>query len=207
MCDFRLLLVTDRSRARSVPLSEIVSRACRAGVRAVQLRDKHLLARPLLGVAKSLRGITADHGARLLVNDRPDIALAVGADGVHCPENGFPPSIARRILGRWALVGMSTHSVEAALRAQREGADYILFGPVYGTWSKGTGGSAQGPEAIRRIVSEVDVPVYAVGGITPERAAVCVEHGAAGVAVISAIIGSDGIECIVGRFEEVLGRL
>ena len=207
MIDFRLYLVTDRRLAVSRSLEDVVGDACRAGVRAVQLREKDLDARSLLDLAARTRRITSSSDTALLINDRVDIALACGAGGVHCPEAGFPPADARRVFGEGAIVGVSTHSLGAALDAKKNGADFITFGPIFDTPSKTKYGAPLGLGALRDVTSAVRLPVFAIGGITPERARSCLDYGARGVAVISAVLGAPNIARAVGEFEQALGGL
>ncbi len=207
MVDFRLYLVTDRRLVVPRSLEEAVGEACRAGVRTIQLREKDLDARSLLDLAVRIRAITSSSGTALLINERADIALACGGDGVHCPEAGFPAVASRRLLGNDASVGVSTHSFGAALGAEDNGADFITFGPVFETPSKLQYGAPLGLDALRQVASAVRIPVFAIGGITPERARVCLDHGARGVAVISAILGAPDIARAVGDFERALGGL
>src|SRR5256886_4423442 len=127
--DFSLYLVTDRHQARGRSLQDVVSAALRAGVRAVQLREKDLPTRPLLALARELTDMARSFGARVLVNDRVDVCLAAGSDGTHLPAAGLRPSITRRVLGPDRLIGASAHSADEAARAQADGADFILLGP------------------------------------------------------------------------------
>ena len=220
MIDFRLCLITDRAKCQSSPLGAdttsglptsgllgAVDTACKAGVRLVQLREKDLDSRELFELARSLRTVTSQHGGRLLVNDRVDVALAARLDGVHCPEAGFPPAAARELLGSESLVGASCHSLDAAQRAADSGVDFVFFGPVYDTPSKAAYGPPAGLDVLKRVCSEVVVPVFAVGGITPERSTDCMNAGASGVAVISAILASGDVAESVRAFETALGTL
>ena len=207
MVDFRLYLVTDRRSSKVRPLEDAVDEACRGGVRAVQLREKDLDAKSLYDLAVRLRRTTASRGAALLVNDRMDIAMAVGADGIHSPENGFPPPVVRRLAGRHALIGVSAHSLERAREVEKEGADFITFGPVFETPSKMKYGPPQGLEMLRKVTGEVRIPVFAIGRITPERAGQCIGCGARGVAVVSAILASIDIARTLREFETALGTL
>ncbi len=225
MIDFRLYLVTDRRVLKAGSLESAVHEACKAGARAVQLREKDLDAKSLHHLAAGLRRITASYKTALFVNDRVDIAIAVGSDGVHCPNDGFPPSVVRRIAreyrpkddfppaveGRTAgeeiLVGVSTHSVERAIEAEGAGADFVAFGPVFKTASKSKYGAPQGLEMLREVSSAVRIPVFAIGGVTAERAKSCLTHGAWGVAVISSVFASADIARAVREFERVLGSL
>jgi thiamine-phosphate pyrophosphorylase len=206
MIDFKLYLVTNRHGCASGSLDRTVAQACRAGLRAVQLREKDLSGRELYEQAQSLRQITRETGAWLFINDRADIAMACEADGIHCPENGLPPDTAKR-LSPGALVGASVHSTEAALQAQLCGADFVLFGPVFDTPSKREFGPAQGLDALAAVVNQVSVPVLAIGGITPDNAFFCLRNGAAGVSVMSAILSAPDPAAVVQDFKQVLGGL
>jgi thiamine-phosphate pyrophosphorylase len=201
MIDFHLCFVTDGSSP------ETVASACASGLRAVQYRDKHALGRSAWEVAGQLRDITIASGTRLLINDRVDVAKAVRADGVHCPEEGFPPDEARGVLGATGLIGASTHSAETVRRAAEEGADFVFFGPVFDTPSKAAFGKPQGLAALRKISDSVDIPVFAIGGITPGNARTCLDHGAHGVAVISAIADAPDVAVAVRSLAETIGTL
>jgi thiamine-phosphate pyrophosphorylase len=217
MIDFRLYLVSDRRITRSGidetagaeidALVTAVDTACRAGVRAIQIREKDLDAKTLYALTRRVRAVTDECRARLFVNDRVDVALAVGADGVHCPEQGFPVVDAKRLLEPAGQVGVSTHSLERARLAEVEGADFITFGPVFATASKKAYGAPQGLEALGAVAQAVDIPVFAIGGITPERVSACLDHGATGVALISSILAAGNVARAVGDFAKALGAL
>jgi len=161
------------------------------GVQGVQLRAKALGTRPLLDLALAVRRLTVGHGARLLVNERADLAIAAGADGVHLPADGLPVEVARRLVGRDRLVGVSTHSVAEAQAASAAGADYLVFGPVYETPSKRSYGAPLGLGMLAEVCRRVALPVVAIGGITAARAPEVRAQGAAGVAVIRALLEAE----------------
>jgi thiamine-phosphate pyrophosphorylase len=202
---FALYLVTDRSLTPR-PLLEVVDECLDAGLRAVQLREKDLAVRVLLAVAQPVRAAARRHDARLLINDRADVALAVGADGVQRTHLSLPVSALRRIGPSGFLVGASVHSEVEAREAAAEGADFLVFGPVYDTPSKRQYGPPQGLEALRRVVAAVDRPVLAVGGVTPARVSEVLDAGARGVAVISAIMAAPRTADAVKSFLDALGR-
>jgi len=191
VADFSLYLVTDRTRTAGRPLLNVVEAALQGGVDAVQLREKDLPARELLDLAGQLLPLCRRYGARLLINDRVDVALAIGADGVHLPANSFTPRDARCLLGPQALIGASTHSVEQADAAMAGGADFIVFGPVFDTPSKREFGPPVGLPALARVCEKITSPVFAIGGITVDRVDSVRRRGAHGVAVISAILEAD----------------
>ncbi|MBE0602432.1 MAG: thiamine phosphate synthase [Deltaproteobacteria bacterium] len=192
--DFRLYLITDRRLASGGDLLSAVERALSGGVRAVQLREKDLGGRELLELARKMRALTSRHGARLLINDRVDIALAAGADGVHLGGSSIPPQEARRLLGPGKLIGCSTHGAEQLEAAEAGGADFAVFGPVYFTPSKASYGPPLGVDALRRVCASARIPVFALGGIGSRNINEVVAAGADGIAMISAILASEDPE-------------
>jgi thiamine-phosphate pyrophosphorylase len=158
------------------------------GVRLVQLREKDLPTRELLSLAYAFRDLTFKFSARLLINDRIDICLAVQADGVHLRANSLPTRIARKILGDTKLIGVSAHSIQEARQAQEEGADFITLGPIYETPSKAGYGPPLGVDTLKTIRRQVKIPLLALGGIKKERVREVLEAGADGIALISAIL-------------------
>ena len=202
---FSLCLVTDRSQVTGT-LEEAVETCLGAGLKAVQLREKDLATRELFSMASALRRSTRRHGAKLLVNDRADVALAVGADGVQRAGTSLPVSTLRAISPPGFLIGASVHSVAEARAVEPEGADFLLFGPVYDTPSKRQYGPPQGLSVLERVASAVRLPVFAVGGVTPARVAEVTRAGASGVAVIAAILGSERPTDAVKGFLDALGR-
>ena len=197
-----LMLITDRARLRGRPLEEVASQAVEGGASVVQLREKDLPTGELYDLAITLRAVLRGR-ALLLVNDRVDVALAVGADGVHLPEHSLPGKAVRALVSEGCIVGRSVHSVDAAVRAEAEGADFVQIGAVYETASK-PGGTPGGVELVRAVAEAVRVPVIAVGGITAENVAEVVEAGADGVAVIGAILDEDDAERAAERLYRVL---
>ena len=185
MIDFRLYFVTDRRQTAGRPLYDVVQAALDGGVRAVQLREKDLEGGELYRLAARLRDLTARYTARLLINDRLDVALAAGADGVHLGQTSLPVSTARQLLGPDKLIGVSTHSPDEITAAQ--GADFVVFGPVYFTPSKADYGQPQGVARLRQAARHSPVPVFAIGGIQADRIAAVRRAGAHGIALISAL--------------------
>ncbi len=211
--DFGLYLVTDRRAAeaagRSLPalLDAALSRAERRAARvAVQLREKDLQGGALFALARELRAVTRDHGARLLVSDRLDIALAAEADGVHLPANGLPPDAARRLLAAVGLIGVSTHSAAEVAAARVKGADFVLLGPIYDTPSKRRYGAPLGLTPLASAAAAAGLPVFAIGGITPERVAEVRAAGAHGVACIGAVMSAADPAAAVDTFLDALER-
>lgn len=207
--DLRLIVITDRSLAAPRSVRDVVEAALAAGAPAVQLRDKDATARDLLEQARVLRELTRRTRALLFVNDRMDVALAAGADGVHLGPRDIPVADARnaaRLAGRPDfLIGTSTDDPETARRAVLAGASYIGCGAVFGTTSKPEVGDERiGPDRLRDVVRAAAAPVVAIGGITPVNAPQVAATGAAGLAVISAVMAAPDIQTAVKQLLSAL---
>ena len=207
MIDFTLYLISDRTQCAPYTLTDALVQASRSGVRGIQIREKDLPSGDLLSLVCEIRDALEPYHPALLVNDRADIARAAGAAGVHLPEAGLPPDAARRCLEAGSLIGASTHSVDGAQTAEERGADFITFGPVFFTPSKAPYGEPLGLDALECVTRVLRIPVFAIGGITPDRARQCLDAGAHGVAVISAILAASDIPAAVNDFAEAMGRL
>jgi thiamine-phosphate pyrophosphorylase len=199
-----LTLVTDRSQTRGRDLTAAVAECLAAGLPAVQVREKDLGAAELAALCRRLRDLTRDRGARLIVNDRVDVALAVAADGVQRTHASLPVDHIRNIAGKRLAIGASVHSLEDAVDAEVRGADGLVFGPVYDTPSKRRWGPPQGLDRLSKVAAAVRIPVIAIGGITPERVVAVRHAGAAGVAAIAAILDTDAPGEATRRFLEAL---
>ena len=197
--------MTDRTQTVR-PLLEVVEECLDEGLRAVQLREKDLPLRGLLALATPLRAATRRREASLVINDRVDVALAVGADGVQRTHDSLPVSVLRAIGGPGLIVGASVHSLDEARAVADEGADFIVFGPVFDTPSKRPYGPPQGIEALRQVATSVATPVLAIGGITPAGVPDVLAAGAAGVGVISAILTAARPGEATRAFLDALGR-
>ncbi len=189
----KLYLITDRKRFPEDRFLDSLEAALQGGVRDLQLREKDLRLDRLFSLALVVRQMTERYGARLYINDRLDIALMVDADGVQLPEGGLP---ANEVKARYPrlLVGVSTHSLEGAKRAEKDGADFITFSPIFATESKKQYGPPQGLDKLREVTATVKIPVLALGGINKQRINTVLDHGAHGVAMISAIWNSSHIK-------------
>jgi len=185
------------------PLEEAVEEAVRAGVDMVQLREKDLPDRELLRLSRVLREVTARQGALFIVNNRPDIALLVHADGVHVGEEDLPFGEVRSVVGGAVLIGVSTHSLAQARAAERQGADYIGVGPLFPTRTKDAG-PLLGPEALEKVLPQVKIPAFAIGGINTENVSVVAEKGGRRIAVSSAILGASDVTATVRSLVEGL---
>lgn len=189
----RLIVVTDAD-CGGRDLVDVVRAALRGGAPAIQLRMKDGAARDMVQMAQTLLAETRPAGALLFVNDRVDVAVIAGADGAHVGQDDLPVCAARRVSPPGFLLGVSAESVELALQAQAEGADYVGVGPVYATGSKADAGEPIGLQRIAEVAAAVRIPVVGIGGIAVGNARAVVESGAAGVAVISAVVRADDPE-------------
>ena len=202
---FRLYLITDRKLfGGEAAFFAGIEEALKAGVPAVQLREKDLAIRELLSMAYRLKELTEKYNARLFINDRVDVALAVGAEGVHLGGAGMPASAARKVGGAGMLIGVSTHGDEEALKAEADGADFITFGPVFETLSKIRYGTPLGVDQLREISMKVSIPVFALGGIKKENAQQALAAGSYGVALISGILAATDIRTNTEEFMRLL---
>lgn len=187
----RLYLITDGSFVHGGDaLAGKVIEALEGGVKLVQLREKDLGGRKLLELALRMRSVTRGYGARLLVNDRVDVALLSDADGVHLGQSSVPPREARKLLGEAGLIGVSAHSLKEAVRAEEDGADFVTFGPVYLTPSKAGYGPPVGLPALKDASSSVKIPLFAIGGVKAGNVKEVLAAGAYGAAVISYVLAS-----------------
>lgn len=177
-----------------------------AGVRLLQLRDKTATTRQLVQIGQQLRALARQHDARLIVNDRLDVALAVEADGVHLGQDDLPVSLARRIAGKHLLIGVSAETVDEARQAEADGADYLGVGPMFATPTKPDAGAPVGPERLRAIKHAVRIPVFGIGGITLQNAPAVLNAGADGICVISAIVGATDPEAAARAFLQMLAE-
>ena len=182
------MLVTDRQLCHGMSLSEAARQAVEVGITMVQLREKDLPAAEQLELGAQVQRAVQEK-ALFIINDRVDIAKALGADGVQLPESGLAVHMARDILGPQALIGRSVHSLEGAVAAEQAGADYLIYGPVYATRSHPSVRPA-GRLALQEVAQAVTIPVLAIGGITAENIRDVLHAGAAGAAVVSAIFSA-----------------
>jgi thiamine-phosphate pyrophosphorylase len=203
----KLYPITDR-RLSGLSHAEQVARLIEGGATFIQLREKHLSPREFYSEAEEALKVARASGAKLIVNDRADIALALGADGVHLGQDDMPPRAARSLLGERAVIGFSTHSVEQAIAAARLPVDYIAVGPVFATTSKERPDPVVGLEGLRRVREAVgSVTLVAIGGVTRENGPSVLAAGADSVAVISALLGLQNPPEIARLTRDFLARL
>ena len=206
-------MITDRKLVtRHSSLVTAVKEALKGGVKAIQLREKDLSTRELLRLAYKMRELTKKYNAKLFINDRLDIALAVKADGVHLTQNSIPADAVRKAVhaclpDRQAsrfLIGVSTHSLKEARGAERAGADFITLGPIYRTPSKLKYGSPLGIDTLREISKKIKIPVFAIGGVKGSRIKDLKKAEAYGVAMISEVFRAVDIQKKAGEIINIL---
>jgi len=171
----------------------VATAAIDGGATVIQLRDKTASTRTLIEEGLALRRVTRERGVLLIVNDRVDVALALDADGAHVGQDDMPAAMARGLLGPKRILGVSAGNLDEAAGAVAAGADYLGVGPIYATRAKADAGPETGPRLVREIAARLDVPLVGIGGITPENAGEVIHAGAAGVAVITAVVAADDI--------------
>jgi thiamine-phosphate pyrophosphorylase len=190
MPDLSLYLVTDRGLSKGRSTVDIVRAAVAGGVTCVQLREKECSTRQFVAEARAVREVLAGTGIPLIINDRIDVVLAVGADGVHLGQSDMLIADARRVVGSSILIGISAECVEDAVRAEAQGADYVGISPVFSTPTKTDTAPALGLDGIARIRAAVSLPLVGIGGIGPANAEDVIRAGCDGVAVVSAIVSA-----------------
>ncbi|MFP4601029.1 MAG: thiamine phosphate synthase [Persicimonas sp.] len=207
----KLQIITNLEQATEATgsLQRTVKSALEAGARLIQLREKSLPDQDLLDLANTLVPLAHEHDAKLLINTHADVARQAGADGVHRPADGPSVDELRRHLDpridSQAIVGVSTHSLAEARAAAEQGADYITLSPIFESASKPGYGPALGLDALARVCGAVDIPVYALAGVTPARVAACLEAGAYGVAVMGGVMRAKEVGVVVEEYLGILG--
>lgn len=200
--DYTLYLVTDRELMSTKTLEEAVKQAIKGGCTLVQLREKTASSREFYQTALNIKAITDKYKVPLIINDRVDIALAIDADGVHVGQSDLPAAVVRKIINKDKILGVSAGSVEKAIEAQREGADYIGVGALFSTSTK-TDAKSVSKETLMKIIKEVSIPVVGIGGINEQNAAQLKNTGIDGIAVVSAIIAQKDIKLSAEKMLEI----
>jgi len=203
---YDLYVITDEQISRGFSHVEIARQAIAGGADAIQLRDKTCGCRDLARIGREIHRITQETGTLFIVNDRIDVAIACGADGVHLGNDDLRVDVARQIAPAGFVIGVSVGSVEEAVRAEAEGVDYIAVSPVFSTGSKQDAGPGHGLLVLRAICAQVSCPVVAIGGINRSNVEEVVRAGADGVAVISAVVGSPDIADAVREMRGLVMR-
>jgi thiamine-phosphate diphosphorylase len=187
-----LYAILDPEQTQGRAAEDTLRQLLAGGAAIVQLRVKTMAPRDFLELARFARAETRVHGCKLIINDRVDVALACDADGVHLGQDDLPLAVGRKLMGQ-KIVGISTHDVEQARDAERNGADYIGFGPMFGTTTKNTGYAARGVEMLGKIRAAVKLPIVAIGGINEQNVTQVWQAGADSAAIISDILGADDV--------------
>jgi thiamine-phosphate pyrophosphorylase len=201
--DVSLYVILDRGASRGRDLGDLLEAVLAGGCRMVQLREKEWPSGRLLPLARRLRARCAAAGATFIVNDRVDLALAVGADGVHLGQDDLPASAARQLLRPGMILGVSTHSVDQARAAQADGADYVAVGSMFATATK-PDFQLVGPDLVRKLRPEIRVPLVGIGGVTHANVQEVIRAGADGVALISAVGAADDPRAASERFLDLI---
>ena len=201
-----LYVITDEEIAGVLSHEEITRRALAGGADVIQLRDKACGPGVLVRIGRVIREITRKHGALFIVNDRIDVALACDADGVHLGQDDLCAGVVRQIAPSGFIIGVSVGTVEEAILAEREGADYLALSPVFSTASKYNAGPGHGLTVLQDIRRNVSIPVIAIGGINTGNVRDVIAAGADGVAVISAVVGSPDITAAARHLRELVRK-
>ncbi|WP_127586671.1 thiamine phosphate synthase [Paenibacillus koleovorans] len=204
MKPFKLYVITGEQFHPGRDMLQVMEEAIQGGADIIQLRDKSGSKREILAKAYALRDLTRRYGVTFIVNDHIDIALAVDADGIHLGQDDLPLADARRIMGAGKIIGISTHAIEEARAAEREGADYIGVGPVFETKSKVDVVAPVTTNYVRQVAAEIRIPYVAIGGIKLHNVDQVLEAGATRICAISEIVGAADVR---GTCEKYLERI
>lgn len=200
--DYTLYLVTDRDVLRGRDLIKCIEESILGGVTLVQLREKNVTSREFYEIAIKVKEVTSKYNVPLIINDRLDIALAIDADGLHIGQKDLPASVARKILGKDKILGVSAATLQESLKAEKDGADYLGVGAVFSTSTKKDTRDVS-YETLSSITSSVNIPVVAIGGINEKNVTKLKESNIDGIAVISCILGKEDVK---GAAEKMLDR-
>ena len=204
--DYSLYLVTDRGLARGRSSLEIVSAAVKGGATVVQLREKDCSTREFIEEALNIRDFLKTRNVPLIINDRLDVAQAAKADGVHLGQTDMPLEMARDILGDTMIIGISAESLQDAIEAENDGADYLGVSPIYATPTKTDTAPPLGIEGLRAVRKAVNLPLVGIGGLNRENAADVIRSGADGVAVVSAIVAAADPETAARELKKIIAE-
>lgn len=199
-------VIVDMAFARERSLEEVILAVIQGGASVIQLREKRATTRQMIEMGLITKTLCKKAGVPFIMNDRVDVALVIDADGVHLGPDDMPVKNARSIMGSARIIGVSAGTVDEALSAREEGADYLGVGAIYATSSKADAGEPIGPAALGAIKKASMMPVVGIGGITENNAAAVIAAGADGVAVISAVVGAPDIAAAVRSLRDVVKR-
>ncbi len=194
MIDYSLYLVTDRNLSNGKSNLDVVETAVKGGVTCVQIREKECSTREFIRQARQLKILLANYNVPLIVNDRVDVAIAADADGIHLGQSDMAIADARKIVGSSVIIGISAESLEDAIKAEKQGADYIGISPVFNTSTKKDTAPPLGIKGVKEIRNHVHIPLIGIGGIGKNNAQDVIHAGADGIAVVSAIVAASSPE-------------
>lgn len=201
-----LYVITDEGISHGLSHVEIARKVAEGGADVIQLRDKARTGKDMLSIALKIREIAHSSGATFVINDRLDLALAADADGVHLGHEDLPVPFARRVSPKGFIIGTSVRTVQEAMIAETEGADYVALSPIFDTATKADAGPGNGLDVLKKIKSAVSIPVIAIGGINKNNVCQVIDSGADGVAVISAIVGQKDIVKATAEMRSLIYR-
>ncbi|WP_400203695.1 thiamine phosphate synthase [Candidatus Methanomassiliicoccus intestinalis] len=204
MRDYSLYVLTDEHLSRGKSHVELARLAAEGGADVIQLRDKHLESRQLYETALEISKICRQHDVLFIVNDRVDIALAAKADGVHVGQGDIPAAVLRKFVPPDFIIGVSAGTAEEALRAEKDGADYVALSPVFDTSSKDDAGCGRGIEELKKMKQAVSIPVLAIGGINKDNIKKVIAAGADGAAVISAVVSQEDVTAAAASLKRLI---
>lgn len=203
--NYSLYLVTERSLLQNIELEQAVEEAILGGTTLVQLREKNISTMEFYKIAVDIKKVTDKYNVPLIIDDRLDIALAVDAAGIHVGQSDMPCEIARKLVGKDKIVGVSAGSVEEALKAQKDGADYLGVGAVFPTGTKKDATDVS-METLKEIVQKVSIPVVAIGGVSQDNVDKLADTGIDGISVISAILGKKDVRKAAEELKEAVEK-
>lgn len=202
--EYGLYVITDETISGGQPHAMIARLALAGGADVIQLRDKNRSSSGLVSIGREIAALSREAGAVFIVNDRLDVAIACGADGVHLGQGDISVGTARQIAPPGFIIGVSVGSVEEAVAAEKEGADYLALSPTFSTSSKDDAGPGLGLDRLRKIRRVVSLPLVAIGGISRENVREVIAAGADGVAVISAVVASPDIAAAARELRQLV---
>ncbi len=204
--DYSLYVITDSKLSRGRSHRQVIEAAIHGGATIAQYREKSASTRQMIDEALELRDLCRAHGVPFIVNDRVDVALAVDADGVHVGQDDMPASLARKLVGRDKIVGVSAENVEEARAAIADGADYLGVGAIFATATKSDAGEPIGIAGLMKIARMSTVPIVVIAGINASNAASVIRAGAAGIAVVSAVVSAEDVERAARELREIVEK-
>ena len=201
--DFGLYFITDSNLTKKTVIDDVKA-AIKGGVNIIQYREKGASTKQMLKEAAEIKKLCQKNNIIFLINNRIDIALAVDADGVHIGQDDMPYETARKLLGKNKIIGVTTHNIEESVEAEKIGADYIGLSPIFLTSTKADAGKACGPEMIKKVKSNVKIPIAAIGGINESNVGQVLKAGGKNIAIISAILTKEDVETAVKEFIKII---